>query len=155
MKKIFLMLIVFLFASITYSFAQSWQFVGARAMGMGGAGVATAYGPDAQYWNPAGLTQEEDVNETGLLIDAGANSACTPEMLFQFATMGSTFAKEVYNRKDPKIGVMNIGEEEEKGNQLVKDTHKLLKENTIGLNFIGNWLSIVMKIRARLTEHVF
>lgn len=73
-----------------------------------------------------------------ILIDAGANSACTPEMLFQFATMGSTFAKCVYNRENPKIGVMNIGEEEEKGNQLVKDTHKLLKENTIGLNFIGN-----------------
>ncbi|MBR2068402.1 MAG: phosphate acyltransferase PlsX [Candidatus Gastranaerophilales bacterium] len=73
-----------------------------------------------------------------ILIDAGANSACTPEMLFQFATMGSTFVKNVYNRKDPKIGVMNIGEEEEKGNQLVKDTHKLLKENNIGLHFIGN-----------------
>ena len=73
-----------------------------------------------------------------ILIDAGANSACTPEMLFQFATMGSTFAKCVYNRENPRIGVMNIGEEEEKGNQLVKDTHKLLKENTIGLNFIGN-----------------
>ena len=76
--------------------------------------------------------------EPVILIDAGANSACTPEMLFQFATMGSIFAKEVYNRENPKIGVMNIGEEEEKGNQLVKDTHKLLKENTIGLDFIGN-----------------
>ena len=68
----------------------------------------------------------------------GANSSCTPEMLFQFATMGATFVKNVYNRENPRIGVMNIGEEEEKGNQLVKDTHKLLKENTIGLNFIGN-----------------
>lgn len=73
-----------------------------------------------------------------ILIDAGANSACSSEMLFQFAAMGATFVKRVYNRKDPKIGVMNIGEEEEKGNQLVKDTHKLLKENTVGLNFIGN-----------------
>ena len=76
--------------------------------------------------------------EPVILIDAGANSACTPEMLFQFATMGSTFVKSVYNRPNPRIGVMNIGEEEEIGNQLVKDTHKLLKENTIGLNFIGN-----------------
>lgn len=73
-----------------------------------------------------------------VLIDAGANSSCTPEMLMQFATMGSTFVKNVYNRKDPKIGVLNIGEEEEKGNQLVKDTYKLLKENTLGLHFIGN-----------------
>ncbi len=76
--------------------------------------------------------------EPVILVDAGANSACTSEMLFQFATMGSTFAKSVYNKENPKIGVMNIGEEEEKGNQLVKDTHKLLKENNIGLNFIGN-----------------
>ena len=73
-----------------------------------------------------------------ILIDAGANSSCTPEMLFQFAMMGSTFVKNVYNRKDPKIGVLNIGEEEEKGNQLVKDVHKLLKENSLGMSFIGN-----------------
>lgn len=78
------------------------------------------------------------MKEPVILIDAGANSSCTPEMLFQFAMMGSTFVKNVYNRKDPKIGVLNIGEEEEKGNQLVKDVHKLLKENTLGLSFIGN-----------------
>ncbi len=76
--------------------------------------------------------------EPVILIDAGANSACSPEMLMQFATMGATFAKSVYNRETPRIGVLNIGEEEEKGNQLVKDTHKLLKENKIGLKFIGN-----------------
>ena len=78
------------------------------------------------------------VKDPVILIDAGANSQCTPEMLFQFAMMGSTFVKNVYNRQDPKIGVLNIGEEEEKGNQLVKDTHKLLKENTLGMSFIGN-----------------
>ena len=78
------------------------------------------------------------VKDPVILIDAGANSQCTPEMLFQFAMMGSTFVKNVYNRQDPKIGVLNIGEEEEKGNQLVKDVHKLLKENTLGMSFIGN-----------------
>ena len=61
--------------------AQSWQFVGARAMGMGGAAVATAYGPDAQYWNPAGLTQEENVNETGLLINAGVSLEASKNIL--------------------------------------------------------------------------
>ncbi|MBR3632387.1 MAG: conjugal transfer protein TraF [Elusimicrobiaceae bacterium] len=63
------------------SYAQSWQFVGSRAMGMGGAGVATAYGPDAQYWNPAGLAQEEDLNETGLLLNAGADIQATKDVL--------------------------------------------------------------------------
>lgn len=61
--------------------AQQWQFVGTRAMGMGGAGVATAFGPDAQYWNPAGLAQEDDTNETGLLINAGATFEATKNVL--------------------------------------------------------------------------
>jgi len=61
--------------------AQSWQFVGSRAMGMGGVGVATAYGPDAQYWNPAGLAQEDDLNETGLLINVGADIQATKNVL--------------------------------------------------------------------------
>lgn len=64
-----------------FASAQQWQFVGPRAMGMGGAGVATAYGPDAQYWNPAGLTQEDDKNETGLLINAGATLETTGKVL--------------------------------------------------------------------------
>lgn len=73
-----------------------------------------------------------------ILIDAGANSSSTPEMLRQFALMGAMFAKNVYNREVPRVGVLNIGEEEEKGNQLVKDAYKLLKENAGGFNFIGN-----------------
>lgn len=61
--------------------AQQWQLVGTRAMGMGGAGVATAYGPDAQYWNPAGLAQEDARNEAGLLIEAGASGEATKNIL--------------------------------------------------------------------------
>lgn len=61
--------------------AQQWQFVGTRAMGMGGAGVATAFGPDAQYWNPAGLAQEDDTNETGLLINGGVTFEATKNVL--------------------------------------------------------------------------
>jgi len=71
-----------LFLILTLSVqAQSWQFVGSRAMGMGGAGVATAYGPDAQYWNPAGIAQDEDLNETGLLINASADMQATKDAL--------------------------------------------------------------------------
>ena len=73
-----------------------------------------------------------------VLIDAGANSESSPEMLLQFALMGSTFVEKVYNRPTPRVGILNIGEEEEKGNQLVKDAHKLLKDNALGINFIGN-----------------
>ena len=80
MRKIFLTFTALLFG-VPFVCAQSWQFVGPRAMGMGGAGVATAYGPDAQYWNPAGLAQEEDVNETGVLINAGVSLESTKNVL--------------------------------------------------------------------------
>ncbi len=73
-----------------------------------------------------------------ILLDAGANSTCTPEMLYQFAVMGSMFAKSVYGYEDPKIGVLNIGEEAGKGNELVKEAYKMLEENKDGLHFIGN-----------------
>ena len=80
-KKLLFLFVSMLFAT-KIATAQQWQFVGTRAMGMGGAGVATAYGPDAQYWNPAGLAQhEEDLNEAGLLINAGAQMEATKHVL--------------------------------------------------------------------------
>lgn len=73
-----------------------------------------------------------------MLLDAGANSSCTPEMLYQFALMGTTFVKNVYGYENPRVGVLNIGEEAGKGNELVQTIYKMLEENTDGMNFIGN-----------------
>ena len=73
-----------------------------------------------------------------VLLDAGANASCTPEMLYQFAGMGSTFYKGVYGEPNPRVGVLNIGEEAGKGNELVVGVYKLLEENKDGINFIGN-----------------
>ena len=73
-----------------------------------------------------------------MLLDAGANSMCTPEMLYQFALMGSTFVKNVYGYENPRVGILNIGEETGKGNELVQTAYKMLEENNDGLNFIGN-----------------
>jgi glycerol-3-phosphate acyltransferase PlsX len=73
----------------------------------------------------------------GILLDAGANADCKPENLLQFGILGSLYAKYVYHINQPKIGLMNIGEEEEKGSLLTQASHHLLKENTL-LNFIGN-----------------
>ena len=73
-----------------------------------------------------------------VVIDGGANSHCTPEMLFQFAVMGTTFAKYVLDIEDPRVGVLNIGEEVGKGNELAQATYKLLEENQDKLNFVGN-----------------
>lgn len=73
-----------------------------------------------------------------VLIDAGANTDCDPKMLYQFAIMGRTFAKSVLGYENPSVGIMNIGAEEGKGNELVKEAHNLLKEHKEELNFIGN-----------------
>ncbi len=73
----------------------------------------------------------------GIILDVGINADCKPEMIQQFAVLGSIFAENVYHIKNPKIGLVSIGEEDEKGNVLTKESHTLLK-NTHGINFIGN-----------------
>lgn len=71
-----------------------------------------------------------------LLLDAGANVDCKPEYLYQFALMGSIYMENVMNIKSPTIGLLNIGVEKGKGNQLVKDAYEILEKSD--LNFIGN-----------------
>lgn len=73
----------------------------------------------------------------GVFLDAGANADCKPEHLQQFAILGSLFLEHVYGVPQPKVGLMNIGEEEEKGNMLCQATYPLLK-NTRDIRFIGN-----------------
>lgn len=72
-----------------------------------------------------------------VLVDAGANAECSPEMLVQFAQMGSTFVTARYGVASPKVGLLSIGEERTKGTPLVKTTHELL-EGVSTLNFVGN-----------------
>lgn len=71
------------------------------------------------------------------LIDAGANADCRPAHLQQFAIMGSTYAKTFYGKAEPTVGLMSIGEEEGKGNELTREAYDLLKE-TSSINFYGN-----------------
>jgi len=73
----------------------------------------------------------------GILLDVGTNPDCKPEVLKQFAIVGSIFAEHVFQISNPKVALLNIGEEEEKGNILSLATFPLLKE-TAGINFIGN-----------------
>ena len=74
---------------------------------------------------------------TGLLLDVGLNADCKPEQLNQFAVMGSVFAQTILGIENPKVGLMNVGEEEGKGNILCQATYPLLKENK-HINFVGN-----------------
>ena len=73
----------------------------------------------------------------GLLLDVGVNADCKPEVLQQFALLGTIYAKHILHIDNPKVALMSIGEEEEKGNLLTKETHQLLKE-TRDINFLGN-----------------
>lgn len=77
------------------------------------------------------------VKGMSLLIDCGANVDARPEHLVQFAQMGSVYFENVIGKKNPTVGIVNIGTEEEKGNQLVKETYPLLKECP-NINFIGS-----------------
>ena len=71
-----------------------------------------------------------------LIIDVGANIACKPIHLFQYGVMAAVFGKYIYGIKNPRIGLLNIGEESAKGNDLVKETFTLLSNSH--LNFVGN-----------------
>ena len=73
-----------------------------------------------------------------VIIDGGANSNCTPQMLKQFAIMGQTFSRSVLGIENPRIGVLNIGEEAGKGNELAQQTYSLLEEEKERFNFMGN-----------------
>ena len=72
-----------------------------------------------------------------LLMDCGANADVTSDYLVQFAQMASIYMENVFGIENPRIALANIGSEEEKGNKLYKETHKLLKELD-GINFVGN-----------------
>jgi glycerol-3-phosphate acyltransferase PlsX len=71
-----------------------------------------------------------------LLLDAGANVDCKSQHLYEFALMGSIYTSEMFQIQNPTVGLLNIGEEESKGNDTAKETFKLLKQSK--LNFIGN-----------------
>jgi len=71
------------------------------------------------------------------LLDVGLNADCKPEHLVQFAQLGSLYAKHMLGIENPKVALLNIGEEESKGNLLAQATYPLLKEQT-SINFIGN-----------------
>lgn len=75
-------------------------------------------------------------NAPFMVVDAGANVDCKPQYLIQFALMGKIYFENILNVPNPSIGLLNIGAEEEKGNELTKETYKLLKQTDF--NFVGN-----------------
>ncbi len=73
-----------------------------------------------------------------VLVDVGANPAARPEHLYQYAVMGAIYARDVLGIENPRIGLMNIGSEEGKGNELYRETHRVLAESPLKERYIGN-----------------
>jgi glycerol-3-phosphate acyltransferase PlsX len=71
-----------------------------------------------------------------VLLDSGANAECRPQHLVQFAVMGSAYARAAIGCANPRVGLLSIGEEESKGNELTREAHQLLKSAPV--NFVGN-----------------
>jgi len=104
-----------------------------------GAVVAAAYlnlGRIERVDRPAIATFMPNHKGGCVVLDVGANSECKASNLLQFAVMGGTYARHILGRPNPRIGLLNIGEESSKGNELAQEAHKLLAESK--LNFVGN-----------------
>lgn len=84
----------------------------------------------------AGFAPKESGNY-GIILDVGANADCKPDVLYQFGVLGSIYARNIMNIPNPKIGLMNLGEEEQKGSLHTQAAFQLFKINP-NLNFIGN-----------------
>jgi len=84
-----------------------------------------------------GAYMPRENGKSGILVDVGLNADCKPENLFQFAILGALFVQHVWNIEQPRVALLNIGEEEGKGNLLAQATYPLLK-NSDKINFIGN-----------------
>ena len=85
---------------------------------------------------PAVATTIPTRERPAVLLDSGANVECRPQHLLQFAVMGSVYARVALGVDRPRVGLLSIGEEETKGNDLTRDAHRLLKASPV--NFIGN-----------------
>ena len=129
---------------------ESSMFAACRAVGEGDAQAVVSAGntgamlaaglleirrlPDVH--RPAIAVPLPCIGGTSVLIDAGANADARPEHLVQFGHMGSVFAEEILGISDPNVALLSIGEEPEKGNRLVRETHPVLEASH--LDFVGN-----------------
>jgi len=115
------------------------EAVAVISAGNSGATMATAFyvlGPLQGVERPAIATILPTLMGSSVLLDVGANVDCKPLHLFQFAIMGHEYAEWVLGKPHPKIGLLSIGEEDTKGNEVTKEAFKILKSSR--LNFVGN-----------------
>jgi len=118
---------------------KSQEAVAVISAGHTGAAMATSLfvlGPVEGVERPAIATFLPTVKGTSVVLDVGANVDCKPNHLLQFAIMGEVFAKYLLKKPNPCVGLLSIGVEETKGNELTKEAFKLMSKSR--LNFVGN-----------------
>jgi len=118
---------------------KNGEAVAVISAGHTGAAMATSLfvlGPLEGIERPAIATFMPTIKGTSIVLDVGANVDCKPNHLLQFAIMGEVFAKYLLKNPNPRVGLLSIGEEKTKGNELTKEAFKLMTETS--LNFIGN-----------------
>jgi glycerol-3-phosphate acyltransferase PlsX len=118
---------------------KSGEAVAVISAGNTGAAMATSLfvlGTLEGVERPAIATFMPTMKGASIILDVGANVDCKPNHLLQFAIMGEVYAKYVLKNPNPRVGLLSIGEEATKGNELTKEAFKLLTETS--LNFIGN-----------------
>ena len=118
---------------------KNGEAVAVVSAGHSGAAMTTSLfvlGPVEGVERPAIATFMPTITGTSIVLDVGANVDCKPNHLLQFAIMGDVYARYFLKNPNPKVGLLSIGEEETKGNELTKEAFKLLTETS--LNFIGN-----------------
>lgn len=113
-------------------------FASAGSTGAMFGGAVVALGTVMENIRPCLMTYvPKPASRDGIILDIGASADSKPENLYQFAILGSAFAEHISGIENPRVGLINIGEEPEKGNELVKATYKLM-DGTKDFNFIGN-----------------
>ncbi|MCL2877277.1 MAG: phosphate acyltransferase PlsX [Acidobacteria bacterium] len=124
---------------IAADLVRNGEAAGLVSAGNTGAVMATSkmvFGMVPGVDRPALATVLPNLTGHSIMLDVGANVSCKPHHLVQFAVMGHLFSKKIIGVAAPRVGLMSVGEEESKGNDLVKEVHKTLKR--ININFIGN-----------------
>jgi len=129
------------------SIAVCWQLMAARevdaVVGAGNTGAVVAAGLRTRLFlkgvkRPGIAVTVPTIRGQSVLLDVGANPAARPEHLYQYGVMGEIYARDVLGIDNARIGLMNIGSEDGKGNELARDAHALLSERALSERYIGN-----------------
>ncbi len=129
------------------SIARCWQLMAARSVdavvSAGNTGAVVAAGLRTRLFlkgvkRPGIAVTLPNLKGSSVLIDVGANPAARPEHLFQYGVMGSIYAREILGIQSPRIGLLNIGSEDGKGNDFYRETHSHLSSSRLRDQYVGN-----------------